>query len=88
MPEWDPEVELDAERARALIGAQFSIAYGSLLGEARAAFLDAYGPVDSLAELRARVIATFLAALLGRAGAEGMAALRAEALRSLVRVVA
>jgi aminoglycoside phosphotransferase (APT) family kinase protein len=69
--------------------ADLSIAYGSLAGEARAAFFDAYGPIDGLTELRARVIATFLAAaLLGYAADRGMGGLRTESLRALDRVVA
>ncbi len=69
--------------------ADLSIAYGSLTGDARAAFIDAYGPIDGLTELRARVIATFLAAaLLGYAADRGMEGLRDEALRALERVVA
>ena len=68
--------------------ADLSIAYGSLVGEARVAFLDAYGPVDGLTELRARVIATFLAAaLLLYAADRGMEGLRLESLRSLERAV-
>lgn len=66
-----------------------SIAYGCFSGEARRAFLDAYGPIDGLTELRARVIATFLAAaLLGYAADEGMERLQSECLRALERVVA
>jgi aminoglycoside phosphotransferase (APT) family kinase protein len=67
--------------------ADISIAYGSLVGPARQAFVDAYGPIDGLTELRARVIATFLAgALLGYAADRGMDGLRAESLRALERV--
>lgn len=69
--------------------ADLSIAYGCFVGAARTAFFDAYGPIDRLTELRARVIATFLAAaLLGYAAEQGMDALRAESLRALERVVA
>jgi aminoglycoside phosphotransferase (APT) family kinase protein len=69
--------------------ADVSIAYGCLAGEARAAFLDAYGPVDGLTELRARVVATFLsAALLSYGADQGWPNLRAEAHRALERVVA
>ena len=68
--------------------ADLSIVYGSLMGEARAAFIDAYGPIDGLTELRARVIATFLAAaLLAYAAERGMESLRTESLRALERVV-
>lgn len=68
--------------------ADLSIVYGSLAGEARAAFLGAYGPVDRLTELRARVIAVFLgAALLLYAADRGMEGLRLESLRSLDRAV-
>ncbi|MCA1568941.1 MAG: phosphotransferase [Chloroflexi bacterium] len=63
-----------------------SIAYGSLVGDARAAFIDSYGPVDRLTELRARVIAVFLgAALLLYAADHGMSALRDDSERSLER---
>lgn len=66
-----------------------SLAYGSFVGPAREAFLEAYGPVDGLTELRARVIAVFLsAALLAYADDRRMPALRAESLRSLERAVA
>jgi aminoglycoside phosphotransferase (APT) family kinase protein len=66
-----------------------SIAYGSFAGPARRALLREYGPVDRLTELRARVIATFLAAaLLAYAADQGMEPLRREALASLERVVA
>ncbi|MGH2446664.1 MAG: phosphotransferase [Candidatus Limnocylindria bacterium] len=69
--------------------ADLSIAYGAFVGSGRAAFLDAYGPVDGLTELRARVIAVFLAAgLLTYAAKAGTEALRAESLRSLERAVA
>ena len=65
-----------------------SIAYGCFIGEARAAFFDAYGPIDRLTELRARVIATFLAAaLLAYAADEGMAGLEVESRGALDRVV-
>ena len=68
--------------------ADLSIAYGCFTGEARRAFVYAYGPIDGLTELRARVIATFLAAaLLGYAAAEGMAGLQAESRVALARVV-
>lgn len=68
--------------------ADLSIAFGSLSGAARSAFFEAYGRIDRLTELRARVIATFLAAaLLGYAADEGMEALRVESLRALDRVV-
>jgi aminoglycoside phosphotransferase (APT) family kinase protein len=66
-----------------------SIAYGALLGEGRSALIDAYGPIDGLTELRARVIAVFLAAaLLEYADDQRLAPLRAEALRALERAVA
>jgi aminoglycoside phosphotransferase (APT) family kinase protein len=66
-----------------------SLAYGSFAGDARRAFLEAYGPVDGLTELRARVIAVFLAAaLLAYADDVRLAGLRAEALRALDRAVA
>ena len=66
-----------------------SLAYGSFVGDARRSFLDAYGPVDGLTELRARVIAVFLAAaLLAYADDVRLAGLRAEALHALDRAVA
>jgi len=65
-----------------------SIAYASLAGDARAAFVEAYGAIDGLTELRARVIGAFLAAaLLDYAADRGMDALGAEARASLERVV-
>lgn len=65
-----------------------SIVFGTFAGKARAALLEAYGPVDGLTELRARVIAVFLAAaLLAYAVDRGMDALRIESLRSLARAV-
>lgn len=69
--------------------ADLSFGYGALVGRAREAFLDAYGPVDGLTELRARVIAVFLAAALLEYAAEtGMADLEGEASNALVRAVA
>lgn len=66
-----------------------SFGYGALVGPARAAFLDAYGPVDGLTELRARVIAVFLAAaLLDYAADTGLDPLRGEASNALARAVA
>lgn len=66
-----------------------SVAFGSFVGPARAALLGAYErPVDGLTELRARVIAVFLAAaLLAYADDRRQAGLRAEALRSIERAV-
>jgi aminoglycoside phosphotransferase (APT) family kinase protein len=65
-----------------------SLAYGSFVGDARRVFLDAYGLVDGLTELRARVIAVFLAAaLLAYADDVRLAGLRAEALGALDRAV-
>lgn len=69
--------------------ADLAMAFGSFVGTAREAFFQAYGPIDGLTELRARVIATFLAgALLTYAADVGLEPLRAESLRSLERVVA
>jgi aminoglycoside phosphotransferase (APT) family kinase protein len=66
-----------------------SIGYGAFVGPARRAFLDAYGPIDGLTELRARVIATSLAStLLVYAADRTMEPLRRESLRSLERAVA
>lgn len=65
------------------------IAYGSFSGEARSALLEAYGtPIDGLTELRARVVAVFLAAALLQYGdGIGDVALRTEAARALDRAV-
>lgn len=66
-----------------------SFAYAAFEGAARAAFIARYGPIDRLAELRARVIAAFVAAaLLAYAEDRRMPALRADSLRSLERAVA
>ena len=68
--------------------ADLSIAYGSFAADARAALFEADGPIDRLTELRARVMAVFLAAaLLGYAHDVGNQALRDEALRALDRAV-
>jgi len=66
-----------------------SIAYASLAGDARAALTEAYGPIDGLTELRARVVGAFLAAaLLEYAADRGTESLGEEARRSLERVLA
>ena len=65
-----------------------AFAFGSLSGAARRAFREAYGPIDGLTELRARVIAVFLAAvLLAYADDARLASLRAESLTSLDRAL-
>lgn len=66
-----------------------SIAYGAFGGAARAALLDAYGrTVDGITELRARVIAVWLAiALLAYADDVGNEPLRTEAAGALDRAV-
>lgn len=65
-----------------------SIVYAALVGEARSAFFDAYGPIDALTELRARVLAVFLAAtLLLYAADVGFGGLGKESRRSLERAV-
>ena len=64
------------------------IAFGSLEGNARRAFIDAYGPIDGVTELRARTIAIFLAAaLLAYAVDVELDALAADSLRGLARAV-
>ena len=69
--------------------ADLAMAFGSFVGPAREAFVEEYGPIDGLTELRARVLATFLAgALLVYAADVGLDPLRAESLRSLERAVA
>jgi aminoglycoside phosphotransferase (APT) family kinase protein len=67
-----------------------SIAFGTFTGPARAALLDDYGRrVDGLTELRARVLAVSLAALLlAYADDTGLDGLRTEAARALGRAVA
>jgi len=65
-----------------------SIGYAAFEPPVRDAFQAAYGPIDRLTELRARVVATFLsAALLAYAVDQGLEALRDEARRALGRVV-
>ncbi|MFC4555732.1 phosphotransferase [Georgenia faecalis] len=62
------------------------IAYAAFPGPARAAFFDAYGPVDGDTELRARALAVHVSAtLLDYAVGEGMTALAAEASEGLRR---
>lgn len=66
-----------------------SIGYAAFVGQARAAFLAAYGRVDRVTELRARALAASLCAtLLEYAIDTGMAGLRDDARRSLDRLVA
>ncbi len=66
-----------------------SIAFGTFVGGARDALLDAYGPIDGRTELRARTVAVFFAAaLLAYSVERGMEGLRAESERSLERAVA
>jgi aminoglycoside phosphotransferase (APT) family kinase protein len=65
-----------------------SLGYAAFPGAARAAFLDAYGPVDAERELRARALAVRLSALLVRyAAADARPALLAESLAALGRAV-
>jgi aminoglycoside phosphotransferase (APT) family kinase protein len=65
-----------------------SLAYTAFEGQARDAFLDAYGDVDADRELRARALGVRLIAFLaGYAAAVGHSALLAEALAGLRRVV-
>ncbi len=66
-----------------------SVAFGTFSGTSRDALLDAYGRrLDGITELRARVIAAFLAAaLLAYADDVGLDALRAESARALERSV-
>ncbi|MCL3863132.1 phosphotransferase [Actinotalea sp. K2] len=63
-----------------------SVAFGVFQGEARTAFVEAYGPIDAEAELRARVLAVHInAALTEHATAEGLEPLRTQALAGLSR---
>jgi aminoglycoside phosphotransferase (APT) family kinase protein len=64
-------------------------AWSLLPAERRAAFLDAYGPVDEETRLRARVLAIFFCALLADyARARGLSGLERETRAGLVRVLA
>ena len=66
-----------------------SIAYGAFDGPARAALLAAYGPVSAESEIRARILALFLCAVLAEyAAAENLPHLLREALTGLNRAVA
>jgi aminoglycoside phosphotransferase (APT) family kinase protein len=66
-----------------------ALAYAAFAGAARAALLDAYGDVPPEQELRARVLAVCLSAVLAEyAAADGRDALLAEALAGLRRAVA
>jgi aminoglycoside phosphotransferase (APT) family kinase protein len=64
-----------------------SLAYGAFAGRARAALLDAYGPVSAERETAARVLAVSLCAALAEyaAGTAGRGRLLAESLRGLRR---
>jgi aminoglycoside phosphotransferase (APT) family kinase protein len=63
-----------------------SLAYGAFAGPARAALLDAYGPVSPQTQTRARILALFLCAVLAEyAASEGLGRLLREALTGLVR---
>lgn len=66
-----------------------SLAYSGFAGPARAALLRAYGPVDAERELRARVLAVDLCAVLADyAAVEGRPRLLEEALAGIRRAVA
>jgi aminoglycoside phosphotransferase (APT) family kinase protein len=70
-------------------GIDLSLYWSYFPAAARAAFLDAYGPVSEEELLRARVLALNLAAILARYGAaEGNDAVRDEALAGLERAAA
>lgn len=63
-----------------------SLAYSGFIGPARAALLDAYGPVPAERAARARVLAVNLSAVLAEyAHAEGRTALLREALAGIAR---
>jgi aminoglycoside phosphotransferase (APT) family kinase protein len=65
-----------------------AMAFAAFAGTARAAMLDAYGPVDAERELRARALAVRLSALLaGYADTDDRPTLLAESLRGLSRAV-
>lgn len=64
------------------------LAWSLLPAERRAAFLDAYGPVDEETQLRARVLAVFFCALLADyARAQGLPGLEREARGGLMRAL-
>ncbi len=66
-----------------------SLAYGGFTGAARAALLDAYGPVTAERETRARVLAIFLSAALAEyAHGEHRTALLRESLAGISRAAA
>lgn len=92
-------VLVDGERVSGIIdwgdvctgdpSADLALAFGAFVGAPRRAFLSAYGRIDGLTEIRARVIAVFVAsALLEYAADRGMEPLRRDSLRSLERAVA
>jgi aminoglycoside phosphotransferase (APT) family kinase protein len=65
------------------------LAWSLLPAERRAVFLDAYGPVDEVTQLRARVLAVFFCALLADyARAQGLPGLERETRGGLVRALA
>jgi aminoglycoside phosphotransferase (APT) family kinase protein len=65
-----------------------SLVWSSLEGPSRAAFLDAYGPLDTATELRGRVLGLMLCAALAVYGrTEGLPWLEAEAADGLRRVL-
>jgi aminoglycoside phosphotransferase (APT) family kinase protein len=67
-------------------GVDLSLAWGFLPPQARAEFLDEYGPVPEASALRARVLALDLMAILAEwARAESRPAVQAEALAGLAR---
>jgi aminoglycoside phosphotransferase (APT) family kinase protein len=66
-----------------------SLAYGAFAGEARAALLSAYGPVDAERAVRARALALSLCGALADYAADvGNATLLAESLAGMARSVA
>ncbi|MFV2174518.1 phosphotransferase [Actinomadura sp. LOL_016] len=66
-----------------------SLAYSAFIGDDRAAFLDAYGPVPPDRERAARVLGLFIAATLAEyAASEETAALLAESLAGIGRALA
>jgi aminoglycoside phosphotransferase (APT) family kinase protein len=69
--------------------ADLSLAYAGFAGPSRTALLSAYGPVGREREIRARVLAVYLCAVLAEyAAATGRDVLLAEALAGLGRAVA
>jgi hypothetical protein len=98
MPEWAAEIEVDEQLARRLIdwgdicrapaAVDLSLYWSGFPPSGRERFVAAYGPLDGVTMLRARVLALFLSpTLVSYARAQSMPALEAEALDGLERTL-